>query len=267
MSESAKPSLPGFEFLQSLMQNTPGGMTHASSMMQTWFAPTFNVEELGKRIDQLRSVQFWLEQNTQMIAATIQALEVQKMTLVTLRGMNVQMDSLREAMTARVPTKETPTEPPAAGAASATAVPAASSKTEAGKRERDDMLPDQTEQPAKVSAFGVDPMIWWQTLTQQFSQLAQSTLQDKSTPNLTQSMLKQGMDGANEAMKTMGSGFSSLSAKEAKESAASPAAKSSHAPASAKSASPKVPAAKTQSEKATSPVASKKAAAKKRTGS
>jgi hypothetical protein len=43
----------------------------------------------GKRIDELRTVQFWLEQNARMLATTIQALEVQRMTLSTLQSMNV----------------------------------------------------------------------------------------------------------------------------------------------------------------------------------
>ena len=54
-----------------------------------WIAPTLNPEELEKRIEELRTVQFWLEQNARMLGATIQALEVQRMTLSTLKTMNV----------------------------------------------------------------------------------------------------------------------------------------------------------------------------------
>ena len=53
--------------------------------------PRFNPEELGKRIEELRTVQFWLEQNGRMLGATIQALEVQRMTLSTLQSMNVPL--------------------------------------------------------------------------------------------------------------------------------------------------------------------------------
>ena len=43
-------------------------------------------------------MQFWLEQNSRMLGATIQALEVQRMTLSTLKTMNVQMEDLRESL-------------------------------------------------------------------------------------------------------------------------------------------------------------------------
>ena len=62
-----------------------------------WVAPTLSVEELEKRIDELKAVQFWLEQNSRALAATIQALEVQKMTLATLKGMNVSMGDVANA--------------------------------------------------------------------------------------------------------------------------------------------------------------------------
>ena len=58
-------------------------------------APTMSVEELDKRIQELKAVQFWLEQNARAITATVvQALEVQKMTPATLQGMNVAMGDM-----------------------------------------------------------------------------------------------------------------------------------------------------------------------------
>ena len=100
--------VPGFDFLQGLVKNAGSALPNIGQ----WVAPTLNPEELEKRIEELRTVQFWLEQNARMLGATIQALEVQRMTLSTLKTMNVQMDDLREAMTLRMP------EPPrkAAGA-------------------------------------------------------------------------------------------------------------------------------------------------------
>ena len=74
---------------------TPARRFRASAR---WVAPTLDPAELEKRIDELRTVQFWLEQNARMLATTIQALEVQKMTLSTLKTMNVQMGDLRESL-------------------------------------------------------------------------------------------------------------------------------------------------------------------------
>jgi hypothetical protein len=62
-----------------------------------WVAPTLNVEELDKRIEELKAVQFWLDQNAMALKATIQALEVQKMTLATLKGMNFNMGDVANA--------------------------------------------------------------------------------------------------------------------------------------------------------------------------
>ena len=75
--------VPGFDFLKQITQ--PRSMMPSPAQ---WVAPTVDPEEVERRIQELRTVQFWLEQNTTALKATIQALEVQKMTLATLKGMN-----------------------------------------------------------------------------------------------------------------------------------------------------------------------------------
>jgi hypothetical protein len=149
--------VPGFDFLQGLLKNAGGG-TGLPAMGQ-WIAPTLNPEELEKRIDELRTVQFWLEQNARMLAATIQALEVQRMTLSTLKTMNLPMADLRESMKARAP------EAPAAPAAAAK--PARKTSAKAGKA---------------AAPGAVDPMQWWSALTQQFGELAAGALKDGQAP-------------------------------------------------------------------------------------
>lgn len=130
--------VPGFDFLQGLVKNAGTALPNIGQ----WVAPTLNPEELEKRIEELRTVQFWLEQNAKMLGATIQALEVQRMTLSTLKTMNVQMTDLRESLQLKVP-------PSAAVAAAAPETPGA-----------------------------VDPMQWWGALTQQFTQLASAAMKD-----------------------------------------------------------------------------------------
>ena len=167
--------VPGFDFLQNLGQAAnPGAKGSPQGMpnMASWVAPTMNVEELDKRIQELKTVQFWLEQNTNALKATIQALEVQKMTLSTLQGMNVNMQDLAKAFTAKMPdlgkaaaaaaaaeeTKANETAEPAAKASSANAESASSSTKDNG--------------PA------VDPMQWWGSLTQQFQNIAAAAVKD-----------------------------------------------------------------------------------------
>jgi hypothetical protein len=151
---------PGFEFLQGLVKNAGAALP----TMGQWVAPTLNPEELDKRIQELRTVQFWLEQNARMLGATIQALEVQKMTLTTLQTMNVQMGDLRDALTIRTPTAA------AAGSAAESAKPPEPEAPE----ERAAGTPQASAKPA------VDPMQWWGALTQQFSELAASALKDSA---------------------------------------------------------------------------------------
>jgi hypothetical protein len=150
-----QPFAPGFDFLQGLVQNAGAAMPGIGQ----WVAPTLDPQELDKRIQELRTVQFWLEQNARMLGATIQALEVQKMTLSTLRTMNVQMGDLRDALTPRAPEAAAP----AAQAAPAPA-PAAAAAT-----------------PAEEAPAAVDPMQWWNALTQQFGELAASAIKDIPT--------------------------------------------------------------------------------------
>src|SRR6478609_7762540 len=88
--------VPGFDFLQSLSKGTP--QQQAAPNLSSWVAPTLNVEELDKRISELKAVSFWLDQNGKALSATIQALEVQKMTLATLQGMNFSMGEVANAL-------------------------------------------------------------------------------------------------------------------------------------------------------------------------
>ncbi len=149
--------VPGFDFLQNLLQ----GAGQATPAMGQWIAPTLNPEELEKRIGELKTVQFWLEQNARMIGMTVQALEVQRMTLSTLQTMNLPMADLRNALT--LPTAA-PSPPAAAPAASEPAPAPAAMSTPAAE--------------ASAKPAGVDPMQWWGALTQQFTELAAKAMQD-----------------------------------------------------------------------------------------
>jgi hypothetical protein len=152
--------VPGFDFLQGLMQSAG----QAAPAMGQWIAPTLNPEELEKRIGELKTVQFWLEQNARMISTTIQALEVQRMTLSTLQTMNLPMAELRNALTL----------PPATTGKAATRKPAiAPAAPEPAARGASDA-------PAAAAKPAVDPMQWWGALTQQFTELATKAMHDSS---------------------------------------------------------------------------------------
>jgi hypothetical protein len=150
--------VPGFDFLQGLVKNASSSLPSLGQ----WVAPTLDPEELGKRIEELKTVQFWLEQNARMIGTTVQALEVQRMTLTTLKTMNVQVADLAEAFKLKDPA-------PAPKPAPAPAPKSASA-------------PAPAPAPAASGAAGpgvVDPMQWWGALTQQFTQLAAQALKER----------------------------------------------------------------------------------------
>src|SRR5476649_2093474 len=78
----------------------PGG-SPSLSMMSDMLAPLTNVEELDKRIKDMRAVEQWLKLNLYMLQSAIQALEVQRATLATLRAFGAfAQDSVDKARTA-----------------------------------------------------------------------------------------------------------------------------------------------------------------------
>jgi hypothetical protein len=183
--------VPGFDFLQGLVKNAGAALPN----MGQWVAPTLNPEELEKRIEELRTVQFWLEQNARMLGATIQALEVQRMTLSTLKTMNVQMEDLRDSLKIKVPGAELASQAFSGDAAAASAV-----KKETPARKSSSKKADLLAS----SLPGVDPMQWWGALTKQFTELATTAMKDTATDaakNLGSAMLKQSVEAASETLK------------------------------------------------------------------
>jgi hypothetical protein len=50
--------------------------------------PTVDTDELGRRITDLKAVEGWLKTNLSMLQMTIQGLEMQRATLITLQSMS-----------------------------------------------------------------------------------------------------------------------------------------------------------------------------------
>ena len=198
--------IPGFDFLQNLATSAKGPAGPVSAL-HNWVAPTVSVEELDKRIAELKAVLFWLEQNSTALKATIQALEVQKMTLATLQGMNLSMAEVAKAFTVATPAKPAaapasePAAPPHwpfAAAAEPAAQPAAAPAEV--EPEPDPEPPARAAAPArktkaKAAAAAApvtgapalaDPMQWWGALTQQFQQIAANAVREaaRAAPEL-----------------------------------------------------------------------------------
>lgn len=201
--------VPGFDFLQNLAGNAVKGA--ASSIpqlpnMSHWVAPTLSVEDLEKRIEELKSVQFWLDQNAVALKATIQALEVQKMTLATLKGMNFSMADVANAL--KLKTADTVM----SGLYKAGDTVAGAAHTVSGAVQR--ATGTAAEEPAAPKARAksqadpaavpgvADPMQWWGALTQQFQQIATAAVKDAARQTAVSTSKNMATGLAKEAFKT-----------------------------------------------------------------
>ncbi|AWU99037.1 alginate biosynthesis protein AlgP [Burkholderia sp. JP2-270] len=141
------------------MTSFPGatqGLPPSLSSMSDMMAPLTSVEELDKRITDLRAVEQWLKLNLGMLQSAIQALEVQRATLATLRAFGAfaqsSMSAAEEAAVAAAQAANAASAPPG-DAAPAT-----------------DGADAPPEGDAAQQAF--DPAGWWNLLQSQFNQLA-----------------------------------------------------------------------------------------------
>ena len=110
--------------------------------------PTFDPQELEKRINDLKTVEHWLDMNRALLHSTIQTLEMQRNAIVALQSM------------AR----------PAPGAASPGAADPARSATSSSPQSRGD---------AAAPPIPFDPAPWWNALQEQFARVAAAAAQPK----------------------------------------------------------------------------------------
>lgn len=265
--------IPGFDFLQGLAQSAGSATARPLGRLPEWVAPTVSIEEVDKRITELKAVQFWLDQNGKALAATIQALEVQRMTLSTLQGMNVSMGELAQAFqfpaaaaaTAAAATagkgtasagqsdhsdwpmssagkagkQEKPQAAPAQPPAEPPAAAAAAASADAGSKASGPEASAPKDEPAQAAAMG-QAMQWWGALTQQFQQIAAKAMAEPMAPEAVAAAQRAtGMAGdiAKAAMDRMTAQAGAFAAQAGK--AAAPAAKAS---AGAAKAAEKAPA-------------------------
>src|SRR5215469_14978350 len=163
------PGFPGFppaemlDRMWGMMRLTPFGSAFPSaepgagqglgpslSMMSDMMTPLTNIEELDKRITDLRAVEQWLKLNLSMLQSAIQALEVQRATLATLRAFGAFAQSSM-AQPAAAASNPAPGPAPAPSWAKP-AEPAAAADSAAAA--------DAGEEPA-AAAPSFDASAWW----------------------------------------------------------------------------------------------------------
>lgn len=159
------------------------------------FAPTMDVNELDRRIQDLKAVEQWLGMNLNMLRSTIQTMEVQRGTIAALQAFgNMVSDAagtasgasaagVGSARTASVAVAGADGDASATSASGARPTPAPSDR----KSPSDAPAPEPPSAPAASSgpvppggmlAEGtmMDPTAWWNMLQQQFQQVAGSAL-------------------------------------------------------------------------------------------
>lgn len=166
---AGNPVLQSLEMMRQAWSQMGGANPFAGALPST---PILNTEELDKRIQELQAVANWLRLNMNMLQGTIQALEVQRATIATLRSfaqnmgnaagggsasgepspLEVALGIKPHTRTGQTPPAE-PAPPPQAAAPEAPAAPPPADK------------PADAAQPQQA---------WWNLLQNQFNQIAQA---------------------------------------------------------------------------------------------
>jgi hypothetical protein len=150
--------------------------------------PSLSTDELEKRISDLKAVEAWLSMNMTMLRGTIQAMEVQRGTIATLKAMSASMaQAMGQAGTGAAPGSMPfqnfftppgataggkPPEAPGAGPAASAAQP----QPGAGGPE--------SGAPPGVEALPA-AIAWWNLLQDQFKQAVASTMSPEAIANAT----------------------------------------------------------------------------------
>ena len=187
--------IPGFDAFKKMAGQIPGvgkglGAGAKNPFMPnpgSWIAPTLSVDELEKRITELQTVKLWLENNARLIEATIQALQVQKMTVATLQEMKINLGKVWPGMAAASADAAS-----AARGKSGNKAKASRNKTEFDMgqgKEAAQAQPATAKPTANQASDKADPnaamqmasgqaLQMWQGLTQQFGQIASQVMQE-----------------------------------------------------------------------------------------
>ena len=171
--------VPGFDFLQNLAKGASQNIPQMPNLAN-WVAPSLNLEELEKRIEELKAVHFWLEQNSRALGATVQALEVQKMTLATLKGMNFNIGDVANAFKLKAADSVASSVQRVTERAASTAKTISDAASSVGSAAKAATKSAKSSSAATGLGALVDPLQLWGSLTQQFQQIAAGAMKEAS---------------------------------------------------------------------------------------
>ena len=185
---SQNPMMASMEMMrhawQSLASAGAGSLTGGSMV-----APPMSLEELDRRINELRTVENWLRMNLSMLSSTIQGMEVQRATIATIKSFVSPSESghadapsalevalgLKPSGQARIkPASEAPvaakpaSTPDASPSSSSSTFATSAAPAEGGGK-------TGSAQPGAGLPGAGSAEAWWGMLQQQFDSLASAT--------------------------------------------------------------------------------------------
>lgn len=183
---SGNPLLASMEMMRQAWAGLtgPGGLASSLPM-----APPMNLEDLDRRIAELRSVENWLRMNLSMLSSTIQGMEVQRSTISTLRAFvdsaaNLDLGAVRESGAASPLEVVLGLKPAPAAKRAPQGASQGASQEAAGAAKAEAKAPESDggaagAQPAMSEQMGAAAQsaskAWWDLLQQQFNQIAAAT--------------------------------------------------------------------------------------------
>lgn len=210
MLKSSMPNLPGaMNDTLDFVKNLWGSMAVPGMGLPGMAAPAMSVEDLDKKIADLKAVEGWLNMNLSMLRGTIQTLEVQRGTIVTLKSMGealvsaVQQPGANEkSVLAAAPYASAFFGQPAAPAPEAAKpAPKAEARPEA-KPEIKEAAP-KDPLPAAAAAAMTNPAAWWNMLQDQFKQAVSTAMSPDAVAAATAKVQEAATAPARELQKAM----------------------------------------------------------------
>jgi hypothetical protein len=189
------PNIPGVAAVTDTLdfvKNLWGSMSVPGISIPGMAAPTLSVDELDKKIADLKAVESWLNVNVAMLRGTIQALEVQRGTIATLKSMGAALSNAVK-------------QPGANEKSVLAAAPYASaffSQPAVEPMPQVEVKPEPAPEPkleapaaAPAKAAGTDappaaaamanPAMWWNMLQDQFKQAVTTAMSSDALANAT----------------------------------------------------------------------------------
>lgn len=178
MANPQMPQMPGAAVVTDTLdfvKNLWGSMSVPGMGVPGITAPTMSVEELDKKISDLKAVEAWLNLNTSMLRGSIQALEVQRGTIATLKSMGA---SLAAAITQPGASEKTVFESvPYASAFFQQAAPVPEPKpAPAPVPAPEPAAAAPSDAGSQAAAQLANPSAWWNLLQDQFKQAVSTAM-------------------------------------------------------------------------------------------